>query len=243
MASCCSFSTLGIPSLPHQTAEITRLLPALPDRGALAGDSTPQEPRQAEHPLLGRDLVSPSSRSRPALDPIPQPPGGGPTGGAGHGLHDAPEPLLPSSAVALTLYTLSQRTLPSAPTRRCWVRQAQEWRRRQWPPCWCSSTLPGTRTPSPVSAKLKDWAVDPKRQPHSRQASLLAQMVKSPLASAGDARNLGWIPGWGRSAGGGNGNPLQYSCLENPLDRGAWWAMVHRVAKSWTQLSNLAHNS
>ena len=53
--------------------------------------------------------------------------------------------------------------------------------------------------------------------------------------SAGD---LGLIPGLGRSPGEGNGNPLQYSCLENPMDRGAWWATVHRVAKSQTRLSN-----
>ena len=48
----------------------------------------------------------------------------------------------------------------------------------------------------------------------------------------------GSISGSGRSPGGGNGNPLQYSCLENPMDRGAWWATVHGVAKSWTQFSN-----
>ena len=42
------------------------------------------------------------------------------------------------------------------------------------------------------------------------------------------------IPGLGRSPGGGNGNPLQYSCLENPMDRGAWWATVHEVTRSWT---------
>ena len=47
------------------------------------------------------------------------------------------------------------------------------------------------------------------------------------------------IPGLGRSLGGGHGNPLQYSCLENPMDRGAWWATVHRVAKSQTQLKRL----
>ena len=52
---------------------------------------------------------------------------------------------------------------------------------------------------------------------------------------AGDLRS---IPGLGRSPGEGNGNPLQYSCLENPMDRGAWWATVHRVAKSWTRLSD-----
>lgn len=116
MASCCSFSTLGIPSLPPQAAEITRLLPALPDRGGLAGDSTPQEPRQAEHPLPGRHLVSRFSRSRLALDHSPQPPGGGPTGGAGHGLHYAPEPLLPSSAVALNLPCTPS---PSGPSLQC----------------------------------------------------------------------------------------------------------------------------
>ena len=52
-----------------------------------------------------------------------------------------------------------------------------------------------------------------------------------PTCNAGD---LGLIPGSGRSLGGGCDNPLQYSCLENPMDRGAWWATVHGVAKSWT---------
>ena len=61
-------------------------------------------------------------------------------------------------------------------------------------------------------------------------------MVKSSPASAGDVRDAGSIPGLGRSPGGGHGNPLQYSCLENPMDRGAWWATVHRVAKSRTRL-------
>ena len=52
--------------------------------------------------------------------------------------------------------------------------------------------------------------------------------------SACNARDLGLIPGSGRSSGEGNGNPLQYSCLDSFMDRGAWWAIVHRVAKSWT---------
>ena len=52
---------------------------------------------------------------------------------------------------------------------------------------------------------------------------------------------MGLIPGSGRSPGEGNGNPLQYSCLENPMDRGAWWAAVHGVAKSWTRPSARAH--
>ena len=57
---------------------------------------------------------------------------------------------------------------------------------------------------------------------------------KELLVSAGYVRDMGLIFGLGRSSGEGHGNPLYYFCLENPLDRGAWWAMVHRVAKSWT---------
>ena len=56
-------------------------------------------------------------------------------------------------------------------------------------------------------------------------------MVKNPPANAGEA---GSIPGSGRSPGEGNDNPLQSSCLGNPVDRGAWWATVHGVAKNWT---------
>ena len=61
-------------------------------------------------------------------------------------------------------------------------------------------------------------------------------MVKNLSASAGDAEDMGSIPGSGRSPGGGDGNPLQYSCMKNPMDRGAWWATVQRVANSWTQV-------
>ena len=57
---------------------------------------------------------------------------------------------------------------------------------------------------------------------------------KESACNAGDTRDLGSIPGLGRSPGGRYGNPLQYSCLENPMDRGAWWATVHGVAKSQT---------
>ena len=60
--------------------------------------------------------------------------------------------------------------------------------------------------------------------------SQVALVVKNPLANAGDTRDMGSIPGLGRSPGRGNGNPLQYSCLENSMDRGAWEAIVHRVA-------------
>ena len=64
----------------------------------------------------------------------------------------------------------------------------------------------------------------------------MALGVKKLPASAGDIRDIGLISGSGRSPGGGHGNPLQYSCLENPTDKGAWWATVHGVAKSWTWL-------
>ena len=59
-------------------------------------------------------------------------------------------------------------------------------------------------------------------------------MVKNPPANAGDVTEAGSIPGLGRFPGGRHGNPLQYSCLENPMDRGAWWDIVHTVAKSQT---------
>ena len=62
---------------------------------------------------------------------------------------------------------------------------------------------------------------------------------KNPPAIGRDMRDSSWIPGSGRSPGGGHGNPLQYSCLENPMDRGAWRAAVHGVTKSRTRLSNL----
>ena len=66
------------------------------------------------------------------------------------------------------------------------------------------------------------------------RASQVVLVVKNPPANAGDIRDTGSIPGSGRSPGGGHGNPLQYSCLENPMNRGAWWATVHRVTKSQT---------
>jgi len=61
-------------------------------------------------------------------------------------------------------------------------------------------------------------------------------MVKNPTADAGNIRNVSSIPGLGRSPGEGNGNPLQYSCLENPMDRATWQTTAHSVTKSWTQL-------
>ena len=65
-------------------------------------------------------------------------------------------------------------------------------------------------------------------------------MVKNLPANAGNISDAGLIPGSGRSPGGGHGNPLPYSCLENPMDRGAWWATVHRVTESQTWLKLLS---
>jgi len=62
----------------------------------------------------------------------------------------------------------------------------------------------------------------------------VALVVKNLPANAGNIRDAGWIPRVGKSVGEGNGNPLQYSCLENPMNRRAWKARVHGVAKSWT---------
>ena len=69
-------------------------------------------------------------------------------------------------------------------------------------------------------------------------------MIENPPTNTEDTGDKGLIPGWGKkSHGGGNGNPLQYFCLENPVDRGAWQAAVHGVAKSWTQLSTKTHEA
>ena len=65
-------------------------------------------------------------------------------------------------------------------------------------------------------------------------APQVALMVKNPPTYAGDVRDMGSIPGSGRFPGGGHDNPLQCSCLENLMGRGAWWATVHGVSKSWT---------
>ena len=62
----------------------------------------------------------------------------------------------------------------------------------------------------------------------------MAQWIKNLPANAGDLGDTGSIPRWGRSPGGGHGNPHQYSCLGNPVDRGAWWATIHGISESDT---------
>ena len=64
-------------------------------------------------------------------------------------------------------------------------------------------------------------------------------VIKNPSDNAREVRDADSIPGLGRSLGGGHGNPLQCSCLENPMVRGDWWATVHRVTKNQTQLKRL----
>ena len=68
-------------------------------------------------------------------------------------------------------------------------------------------------------------------------------MVKNPPANAGDLRDMVSVPGSGRCPGGGHGNPFQYSCLENPMDRSVWWAIGFRVAKSQARLKQLSSSS
>ena len=76
---------------------------------------------------------------------------------------------------------------------------------------------------------------------HKQKTSQVALVVKNSPASTGDVRDTGSIPGSGASPGEEHSNPLQYSCLENPMDRGAWWAIIHGDTKSWTQLEVTEH--
>ena len=87
-----------------------------------------------------------------------------------------------------------------------------------------------------VLPALKDLSFQINKAYTSSWVSQVVLVVKNQPANAGDIRGVGLIPASGRSPGGGNSNLLSYSCLENPMDRGVWWAIVHRVAKSWTQL-------
>ena len=87
---------------------------------------------------------------------------------------------------------------------------------------------------SPLTACAGSWelgGVENKQTCDSLCGFLVALVVKNLPASAGDIRNMGSIPGLGRSPGGGHVNPLQYSCLKHPMDKGAWWAVVHRVTR------------
>ena len=84
-----------------------------------------------------------------------------------------------------------------------------------------------------------DRQINSQRQRYT-WASQVALVVKSLSVNAGDVRDAGSIPGSGRSPGGRHNNPLQYSCLENPMDRGAWQAAVHGITQSWTRLKQFS---
>ena len=90
----------------------------------------------------------------------------------------------------------------------------------------------------------RQWSVMLVVCPLDMRASHLALVVKNPPANAGDIRDIGSIPGSGKSPRGGHGNPLQYSCLENPMDKGAWWAIgsLHigsqRIRHDWSDLTH-----
>ena len=91
-------------------------------------------------------------------------------------------------------------------------------------PMDCS--LPGSSVHGIFQARVLEWG--------AIGFSMVMLVVKSLSINEEDIRKASLIPGSGRSPREGNGNPLQYSCLENPMDRGTWWATVHRVTKSWT---------
>ena len=106
--------------------------------------------------------------------------------------------------------------------------------------------IPGTREPGGLPSMGshrvgQDWSDLAAAATLCIRASLVAQLVKNIPANEGKARYSGSIPGSRRSPGGGNGIPLQYSCLENPMDREAWRATVHGVTKSQTWLNVHAH--
>ena len=95
-----------------------------------------------------------------------------------------------------------------------------------------------------LQARILEWfAISFSRQIDITCMFNMALVIKNPPANAGDIREVGSIPESGRSAKEGKGNPLQYSCLENPMDRGVWWAAVHEVAQSRTRLKQVSSSS
>ena len=101
--------------------------------------------------------------------------------------------------------------------------------------CNMFSEIAGGGNLSPGPSRIKDVILYLKKNFFFFwRASQAALVVKNPPANAGDVRDLGSIPGSGRSPGGGHGNPLNYSCLENPMDRGVCRATVYGVIKNWT---------
>ena len=104
--------------------------------------------------------------------------------------------------------------------------------------CWEAVAWKLCRNLSQTNEVWEYWGIFSFRVRESPDWLPWCSVVKNPLVKAGDIKDVGLIPGSGRSLGGGSGTPPQYSCLENPMDRGAWWATVHRVAKSQTWLTS-----
>ena len=103
--------------------------------------------------------------------------------------------------------------------------------RIRWPKYWSFSFSISPSNGHLSNEHLTNWCIQPFFPgPYYVSVIVVVLVVKNPLANAGDVRDTGLIPGSGRSLGEGNGKPLQYSGLENPMDRGAWWATVHGVA-------------
>ena len=107
---------------------------------------------------------------------------------------------------------------------------------------WGHESVSGKKNLVILSGKTVLFFFFPPHLKACGRASQVAQVVKNPPANAGGTGDVDLIPGSGRSPRGGNSNPLQYSCLRNPVDRGGWQATVHGVTKSWTQLSTCTHD-
>ena len=100
------------------------------------------------------------------------------------------------------------------------------------------ATIPGWSTPDGAPGTPREVGLSSPEEPPLTAAPLISGFPESSVGkeSACSEGDLGSIPGWGRSPGGGNSNPLQYSCLKNPVDRGAWWAAVPGVTERRTQV-------
>ena len=101
-------------------------------------------------------------------------------------------------------------------------------------PLFLATLFPWTQVPALVTTGMHHW--DKVTLDHQR-GFFSNSVGKESICNARCTEDMGLIPGWGRFPAGSNGNPLQYSCLENPMDRRAWWATVHGVAQSQTWLS------
>ena len=138
------------------------------------------------------------------------------------------------NGLILILWILKLRTPIMLLSPLCYCRQLswhKQSRKRYLGKNW---SLPGNRTGTAVRLIRDNYQV-------VRFLSV-ALTVKNPLANTGDTGDMGSIPRSGRSPGEGNGDSLQYSCLENSMERGAWWARVHGVTKSRTQLKQLSRH-